>query len=105
MKECGSFIVEEETKNSFANTQTPLLHLGQGKGLNEAAGYISSPADTDKRTSCLLSLFCYYYFASFLVFSPTLGTVEKGKPNGNTESGPLAESRSNDPHLLPKLQS
>lgn len=36
MKECGSFVVEEELKMP---SQTPLWHLGQGKGLNEAAGW------------------------------------------------------------------
>lgn len=48
----------------------------------------------------LASCFFFVVIIISLLFwcvSPPLGTVENGKPNGNTESGPLAESRSSDP--------
>lgn len=76
MKECGSFIVEEELK---IPSQTPLLHLGQGKGLNEAAGYISSPADTDKRILASCFFFVIIILPLFLVCESNSGHSRKGQ--------------------------
>lgn len=96
--ECGSFVVEKELK---IPSQTPLSHLRQGKGLNEAAGYISSPEEF----FCLLFLFCYSYFTSFWCVSPTLGTIGNWQAQWEHRIRASAELRSSDLHLLPKLQS
>lgn len=52
----------------------------------------------------LASCFFFVVIISLLFWcvSPPPGTVENGKPNGNTESEPLAESRSSDPPTLPQ---